>query len=480
MKFYLHTLGCQMNVADSQKVAMVLMQSGFSRTPHVEEADVAIFNTCSVRQKGEDRVFGFLQKVKEAGEKRGRPIYAGLTGCMVRKTGLRRTFHPAWKGRTNATNIQLLDLSEAGSIYNEDDRLFAQTKTIDFLFRIEETGALPQLLSAVFKTHLGQDDKFQDYLRIAQLRDNPASAEVIVQTGCDNFCTFCIVPQTRGREVSRPLPEIVDEVRRAVEGGAKEVTLLGQNVNSYGKETKKALWNAEELKWADAAVRTPFRELLEAVGSVPGLDRIRFTSSNPHDMTRDILDAHGDVAACCPYLHFALQSGSDAVLKRMNRKHSYADFAAAVRYLRSKDPLFSVSTDIIVGFPGETEEEFQETVRAFRELEFDNAFTARYSPRTGTAATLRMADDVPADEKARRWDLLNRELYASIQRRNALMLGRVEKVLVAKIDDEGECSGRTRNFKDVFFEGGGKWKVGDLVPVKITELSDWVLKGEAA
>ena len=467
-----------MNQADSQKVVMVLMQSGCTRTPHVEEADFAIFNTCSVRQKGEDRVFGFLQKVKEAGEKRGRPILAGLTGCMVRKTGLRRDFHPAWKGRENTTKISLLDRADAGSVYNEDDRLFAQTKTIDFLFRIEETAALPQLLTAMYGRHIGQDDKFQDYLRIAQHRDNPSSADVIVQTGCDNFCTFCIVPQTRGREISRPLADVVEEVRQAVAGGAKEATLLGQNVNSYGKETKKALWNSEELKWASAEVRTPFRELLEAVGSVPGLDRIRFTSSNPHDMTRDILDAHFDVSACCNYLHFALQSGSDAVLKRMRRKHSVADFAAAVAYLRGRDPLFSVSTDIIVGFPGETEEEFQETVAVFRAIDFDNAFTARYSPRSGTAATLHLKDDVSADEKARRWDVLNRELYASIQRRNALMLGRTEAVLVSKVNEEGECSGRTRNFKDVFFAGAGKFKVGDLVPVKITERSDWVLKGE--
>ncbi len=480
MKYYLQTFGCQMNRADSEKVAMVLLQSGCTRTNVPEEADFAVFNTCSVRQKGEDRVFGMLKKFKEIGEARGRPVMVGLTGCMVRKTGLRRTWHPAWKGRENATKITLLDRSDAGGIYNEDDRLFAQTKFLDFLFRIEETAALPQLLSAMFGRHVGQDDKFQDYLRIRQLREDPSSAGVVVQTGCDNFCAFCIVPFTRGRELSREKAEILEEAKAAVAAGAKEITLLGQNVNSYGKETKKSLWNAEELKWSDAGVRTPFRELLEDLGKIPGLDRIRFTSSNPHDMTRDILDAHFDVEACCPYLHFALQSGSDALLKRMNRKHSYADFRAAVAYLRSRDPLFSVSTDIIVGFPGETEAEFEETVAAFRELDFDFAYVARYSPRDGTLATKRLGDDIPAEEKARRWDVLNRELFASVQRRNSLMLGRTETVLVSKVNGEGGVSGRTRNFKEVFFPAGEGLKTGDLVPVKITELSDWVLRGERA
>lgn len=466
-----------MNTADSEKVVFILMQSGCVRTPHFEDADIAIFNTCSVRQKGEDRVFGFLQKAREISEKRGRPLYAGLTGCMVRKTGLRRNFHPAWQSRKNTTKITRIDTSNPESIYNEDDRLFVQTKTLDFVFRIEETATLPHLLSAIFKTQFGQDDKFQDYLRLQQLRENSSSANIIIQTGCDNFCSFCIVPQTRGRELSRPIAEILTEVHQAVVEGAKEITLLGQNVNSYGKENRKALWNADELRWKNAEVHTPFRELLEELGKIDGLNRIRFTSSNPHDMTRDILDAHFEVPNCCNYLHFALQSGSDEVLQRMNRKHSYADFAAMVRYLRSRDPLFAISTDIIVGFPGETEAEFQQTLHALRELDFDFAFLARYSPRTGTVATIRLKDDISADEKARRWDVLNTELYASVQRRNTLMMGRTETVLVSKVRDDNQCSGRTRNFKEVFFENTKNHQIGDLVDVKITGLSDWVLQG---
>ncbi len=258
------------------------------------------------------------------------------------------------------------------------------------------------------------------------------------------------MPHTRGRELSRPQEEIVDEVRRVVGEGSLEVTLLGQNVNSYGKETKKSLWNTESLTWNSVDVKTPFRELLDAVDAVPGLDRIRFTSSNPHDMTRDILDAHFELPRLCHNLHFALQSGSDSMLRRMNRKHTYADFLAQVRYLRSRDPLFSITTDIIVGFPGETEEEFLATVRAFEECEFDFAYIARYSERPGTLASKRHPDDIPAETKAERWDILNRVLYSGVERRNEMMVGRVEPVLVERVR-EGIASGRTRNFKEVFF-----------------------------
>jgi tRNA-2-methylthio-N6-dimethylallyladenosine synthase len=177
--------------------------------------------------------------------------------------------------------------------------------------------------------------------------------------------------------------------------------------------------------------RTPFRELLDKINSIDGLDRIRFTSSNPHDMTRDILDAHFDLEKVCPYLHFALQSGSDTMLKRMNRKHTYADFKSQVDYLRSRDPLFSISTDIIVGFPGETEEEFQMTATAMRECQFDYAFIARYSPRSGTIATTRYEDDISASEKARRWTILNDILRETAQSRNLLMVGRAEEILIS-------------------------------------------------
>jgi tRNA-2-methylthio-N6-dimethylallyladenosine synthase len=225
-------------------------------------------------------------------------------------------------------------------------------------------------------------------------------------------------------------------------------------------------------------VKTPFRELLDKISVIDWLDRVRFTSSNPHDMTRDILDAHFDLPVMCNYLHIALQSGSDATLNRMNRKHSYRDFLTQVEYLRSRDPLFSISTDIIVGFPWETEEEFQMTVIAMRECQFDFAFIARYSSRSGTLATTRYEDDVTTAEKARRWTVLNDILRETAHNRNGHMVGREEEILISGEWKDETLVGRTRNFKEVFILLDSTIQVGDFVKVKITELSGWVLKGE--
>jgi tRNA-2-methylthio-N6-dimethylallyladenosine synthase len=400
---------------------------------------------------------------------------------MTRKTGLNKKYYD-YEGRQNTTKISLTqtgDRVDTPTLYNSDDELFGRVDTIDFVVRIEEIGSLTTLLSIMYDEDIGQDDNFQSYLRVRQERDNSALANVIIQTGCDNYCTFCIVPYTRGHEISRLQEEIVQECVEAVEhGGAKEVTLLGQNVNSYGKETRKALWNSEELTWATPTIRTPFRELLEKINSIPNLDRIRFTSSNPHDMTRDILDAHFDLDKCCHYLHFALQSGDNDLLKKMNRKHSYDDFKSQVDYLRSRDPLFGISTDVIVGFPGETEEQFENTMKAFRECQFDYAYIARYSPRKQTYAA-KMAHHIPAEVKAQRWDRLNSLMFEIIQKRNELMIGLEEVILVSKIDEEdGAISGRTRNFKEVYLPKNEKIQLGDLIPVKITGLDRWILRGE--
>lgn len=364
-----------------------------------------------------------------------------------------------------------------GNFWNWDDPLLLRSEDIDLVFRIEETGHLTKILSVILGRDVGNDEKWEEYLKIAQVSADSASANVIIQTGCDNFCTFCIVPYTRGREFSRPIDEIAEEVRKVVSEGAKEVTLLGQNVNSYGKLTKKKLWNEATFTWGKTDEKTPFRELLDRLGSIAGLERIRFTSSNPHDMTQDILDAHFEIPALCPYLHFALQSGSDAVLRRMNRKHSYQDFKTQVGYLRSKDPLFSISTDIIVGFPGETLEEFEQTAAAMQEMDFDYAFIARYSTRNGTTAS-KLEDDVSASEKARRWSILNDILRESVAKRLKMMMGREEDVLITGMGKDDTLVGRTRNFKEVYIPRSPEITVGSSVRVKIVGMDEWVLRGE--
>ena len=334
------------------------------------------------------------------------------------------------------------------------------------------------MLTQIYWESIWNDYKFDDYLKSKQLRENPSSATIIIQTWCDNYCTFCIVPYTRGSENSRPIEEIVQEAKEAVKAWAKEITLVWQNVNSYGKQfVDKKHWNEEKSKWNDWLWKSPFRQLLEELDKIEWLDRIRFTSSNPHDMTQDILDAHFDLKSTCNYLHFALQSGNNKVLKKMNRRHKYEDFKKIVDYLRSRDPKFSISTDIIVWFSWETDEMFADTVKAFDECEFDFAYNARYSVRTWTIASKMFPDDITDRQKAERWHILNNKLLESILKRNQKMLWTVEDVLVSGQKDEF-FFWRTRNFKEVYFTVP-EWKevkIWDLSKVKLTELDRYVIK----
>lgn len=466
-----------MNYADTEKIHMILMSAWLRKVVDPTKADIVIMNTCSVRQKGEDRVFGFMREISRFHKNNNtHSPFFGITGCMVRKSGVARRYIDLEHYRRHGTkNITLLDSGD--SLWNYDDELFLRSDLIDFTFRIEEVSFVTKILSRITGEDIGNDAKFHEYLNVKQLQENPASANIIIQTGCDNYCTFCIVPHTRGRETSRPQDAIIQEIKDVVATWTKEVTLLGQNVNSYGKETKAKLWNSEELTWINKEVKTPFRDLLEKIEMIDGLDRIRFTSSNPHDMTRDILDAHFDLPKLCHFLHFALQSGSDTMLKRMNRKHTYADFKAQLEYLRGRDPFFGISTDIIVGFPGETLEEFEATAHAMRECQFDFAYIARYSPRSGTIATTKYEDDISPEEKARRWTILNDILRETTKSRNLLMIDREEEILISGQGKDDTLMGRTRNWKEVFIPVDPMIHVGDLVRVKITEVEGWILKG---
>lgn len=503
--YFIQTFWCAMNQADSEKITMIFLQSGFVRVNDWKKADVVIFNTCSVRQKGEDRVFGLSEEIykwnnlirndltpnpsplKERGVYRSK-ILVWITGCMVRKTWINKKYlsEEVWRDKNKSKKINLLTWKEW--IFNYDDKLFPRLwEKLDFTLRIEETKYLSLMLTHIMWETIWNDSKFDDYLKSKQLRENPAQANVIIQTWCDNYCTFCIVPYTRGKESSRNPEDILEECKNAVHNWAKEITLIWQNVNSYGKQfVDKKLWNEEKSTWqypqplfvkeGFKGWSSPFRKLLNDINAIDWLDRIRFTSSNPHDMTQDILDSHFELKNNCNYLHFALQSWSDEMLKRMNRKHNYSDFKKQVEYLRSKDPLFSISTDIIVWYSWETQEMFQATVQAFKECEFDFCFTARYSVRKWTLASKMYPDDVSEEEKARRWHILNDILLESIQKRNRLMLGRIEEVLISW-EKDWYFYGRTRNFKEVYFisENLKKW---ELVKVKITELDKFVLKWE--
>ena len=493
-KYFIQTFWCAMNQADSEKINMIFLQSGFIKVPDWKNADVVIFNTCSVRQKGEDRVFGLSEEIYKYNTENNLNILIWITGCMVRKTGINKQYLEEDISRDKNKSKKINLLTNKDGIFNHDDKLFPRLGgKLDFTLRIEETKYLPLMLTHILQEPIWNDSKFDDYLKSKQLRENPAQANIIIQTWCDNYCTFCIVPYTRGWELSRTHEEILLECREAVKNWAKELTLIWQNVNSYWKQfVDKKLWNSEKSTWKTAkplssiltpsqeqgakktTFTSPFRKLLDDINSIEWLDRIRFTSSNPHDMTQDILDSHIELDNNCNYLHFALQSWSDKMLKRMNRKHSYTDFKKQVEYLRSKDPLFSISTDIIVWYSWETEEMFQETVKAFQECDFDFCFTARYSVRKWTLADKMYPDDISEEEKARRWHILNDLLLESIQKRNALMLNRQEEILISWEKDE-QFFWRTRNFKEVFFNKKAENKIGDIVTVKITTLDKFVL-----
>lgn len=477
-KYFIQTFWCAMNQADSEKINMILLQSGFIKVNNFKDADLIILNTCSVRQKWEDKVFWMLTEIDRENKLNNKKILVWITWCMVRKTGLDEKYLDNYKRDKNKSkNITLI--KDENSIFNNDDKLFPRANNkLDFTLRIEDVKYLTLILTHILKEPIWSDFAFDDYLKQKQLRENPSLATIIIQTWCDNYCTYCIVPYTRWKENSRKISDILEEAKEAVKNWAKEITLVWQNVNSYWKQwVSRKFWNEEKGKWNDWLWKSPFRELLEEINKIEWLDRIRFTSSNPHDMTQDILDAHFELDKMCNYLHFALQSGSDKILKKMNRRHKYQDFKKMVDYLRSRDPLFSISTDIIVWFSSETPDDFEETIKAFRECEFDFTYNARYSVRKWTIAEKMYPDDISTEIKAERWHKLNDILLENIQKRNTKMLNRVEKILINS-EKDWDFVWRTRNFKEVRFPKKEWLKIWDLVDVKILELDRYVLKWE--
>lgn len=476
-KYYIKTFGCAMNQADSEKIDMILTSSGFSKVNTWDEADLIIFNTCSIRQKWEDRVFWLITKYLRDRRKNNKSIVIWITGCMVRKTWVNNKYFEKVIERKRAKKIEYL--KDSSWIFNNDDKLFPRLKKLDFTLRIEEIKYLTYILSVIYWENISKDINLEEYLKIEQLRKNPSSVSIIIQTWCDNYCSYCIVPYTRWREQSRDKNEIINEIKKAVKSWAKEINLIWQNVNSYWKQFwDKNKWNKEKSKWNNSSsFKSPFRDLLEEINKIEWIERIRFTSSNPHDMTQDILDAHFDLNKTCNYLHIALQSWNDDILKKMNRKHTYKDFKYIVDYLRNIDPLFSISTDIIVWFSWETDEMFEDTLNAVRECEFDFIYNARYSVRKWTLAAKFFPDDVSEEKKSERWHKLNNLLKEMVLKRNKLMLWKIEKVMINWIKN-WEYYWRTRNFKEVYFKSDKHLEIWDLVEVKLVDVDWFVIRWE--
>ncbi len=435
MKYHIWTAGCQMNVADSQRVGSELEKLGYRYTDNYRAADVVVLNTCVVRQSAEDKATGFLWSLKPMKEAKPDKVLA-LMGCMVGVRG----------GGKLAKAFPHVDVfmppSEPGPL-------------VDFLLARESE---QQQLE---HRHKLQDEAFELVLPLHE-KHNLVTAHVPVIYGCNHVCTFCIIPARRGTERSRPIGEIAAEVRSLVAQDVREVTLLGQIVDRYGFDVPDG-------------PRLP--DLLHVLNDIDGLHRIRFLTSHPNYMSDDMLDAVATLPKVCEHIEVPNQAGDDDILRQMKRNYSMDEYAKLINRIRARMPDVGIATDIIVGFPGETEAAFQRTLDTLAELKLDVVHVAMYSPRPGTVSAKLLPDDVPAEEKKRRLDAVNQlqeEVVADI---NAQLLGRTVEVLVEE-KQRGRWRGRTRTNKLVFFEDHSDtdWQ-GQLVELEITWTGPWSLRG---
>ena len=431
-KVFAHAFGCQMNKLDAELTLARLRRAGYTECAAPEEADVILYHTCSVRKHAEDRVYSNVGKLKHL--KRRKPhVVIGILGCMAQK--------------------------DREKIFERLPHVDIVCGTRDFpriVALVEEARGSGRVLAC-------DEDRPVEIGREVSYRPNRFQAYVSIMRGCDNYCSYCIVPYVRGRETSRPPGEIVEEVRRLVDDGCREVTLLGQNVNSYGKT----------FVAPDAPA-----DLLARLDAVRGLERVHFITSHPKDVSRAILEAVRDLPSVCEYLHMPAQSGDDGVLKAMNRGYTSAQYRELVALARELVPGIAVAGDFIVGFPGETEEAFERTASLMREVRFQNSFVFKYSPRPGTRAA-RLADDVPLEEKKRRnIALLEIQSGINLEERRRF-IGRDVEVLVEGPSrrDPSRLTGRLRTNHIVVFEGSPEL-AGRLVQVQIADATALTLVGK--
>lgn len=432
--YHIITYGCQMNEHDSENIAGMLEALDYSHTPNPEEADVVVMNTCSVREHADKRFFGMLGQFKK--QKKNNPDFIiCVCGCMPQQP----------------------------HIVEEIRKSFSW---VDIVFGTQTIAEFPNLLMERIRTGKKQFSIIANNEEIPEEKESKREfkhkALVNITYGCNNFCTYCIVPYTRGREKSRSLRAVKQEIINLVNDGVKEVMLLGQNVNSF--------------RDADG---NNFAALIRSLDEVEGLERIRFMTSHPKDLSDELIACFGDCKKLCHNIHLPVQSGSDEVLRRMNRHYNRQRYMEIVEKLRATCPDLSISTDIIVGFPGETEEDFLDTLSLVREVEYDSAFTFIYSPRVGTPAA-KYDDQIPEKIKHDRFDRLVEAVNRCSAKKNSEYLGRIVTVLVdgPSKNDTGAWSGRTDTFKLVNFTSEEPLTEGQMVSVRITETKTFSLDGE--
>lgn len=437
-KLYIRTFGCQMNEYDSDKMADVLgMAEELTKTDNPEEADVILFNTCSVREKAQEKVFHDLGRVKHL--KQTNPnLIIGVGGCVASQEG---------------------------------EAIIARAPYVDVVFGPQTLHRLPELIAQRRDTGKSQVDisfpENEKFDSLPPARVEGASAFVSIMEGCSKFCTYCIVPYTRGDEIYRPLGDVLAEVAGLAAQGVKEVTLLGQNVNAWRGPVEPG-----------SSDMADFAFLLECVHDIPGIERIRYTTSHPREMTQRVFDAYAKLPKLVSHLHLPVQSGSDRVLAAMKRGYTVLEYKSVVRKLRAARPDLSLSTDFIVGFPGETEADFEATMKLIEELGFDASFSFVYSPRPGTPAA-EMADDTPQEVKLARLARLQKRIDEMASAISQSMVGSVQRVLVEgpSKKDPWELAARTDNNRIVNFKGNPR-QIGHFINVRITSALPHSLRGE--
>ncbi|MCD8294189.1 MAG: tRNA (N6-isopentenyl adenosine(37)-C2)-methylthiotransferase MiaB [Clostridia bacterium] len=432
-KYFITTYGCQMNVHDSERIAGILSGMGYTACDSIEQADIAVFNTCCIRENAENHAYGnigMLKKLKQA----NRNLIICVGGCMMQQIGKADILHKKFPyvdiifGTHNLDNLQSLI-----------EKKLAQKKAV--IEVLECDGSVPE------------DE--------VMLRSSYPNAWINITFGCNNFCSYCIVPYVRGRERSRLSSNVLDEAREMVQEGYKEITLLGQNVNSYNNGT-------DDIK---------FPELLRRVAAIDGKFRLRFMTSHPKDFSEDLVRAIADNAKICNCVHLPVQSGSDRILKEMNRKYTSGDYLRKVEMLKKHIPDCAITTDIIVGFPGETDQDFEDTMNLVRTVGYDSAFTFVYSRREGTVAD-RMPDQVPEEVSKERIMRLIELVNSQTRDKSATYIGRTVEILCEDYDDrKGLYLGRDEYGRMAYFASAGN-EIGNFLNVKIEDANGISLKGE--
>ncbi|MCQ2460328.1 MAG: tRNA (N6-isopentenyl adenosine(37)-C2)-methylthiotransferase MiaB [Ruminococcus sp.] len=433
-KAYVRSFGCQLNTSDGEKIKGLLGEMGCSFTNDEKEADIIILNTCAVRENAEDRVFGIVGSMKKLKELKP-SLIMGISGCMTAQS------HIAEKIKKSYPQI-------------------------DFVMGTSAINSLPQLLSDCLdgKSFSADISEYDDFSETApQIRESTFKASVPIMFGCDNFCTYCIVPYVRGRERSRKPDDIISEVRQLVNDGYKEIMLLGQNVNSYGN---------------DLGGEMSFPQLLRKLNEIDGDFIIRFMSSHPKDASKELIDTIFECEKVAKHLHLPVQSGSNDVLDRMNRRYTAEKYLETVDYIRSKDSGFSLTTDLIVGFPNESDEDFEATLDIIKRVKYDNIYSFIYSKRSGTVAAEMedFTDEKTKGQRMRRLLEIQREITTESYRR---FVGRTMRVLADGVSSkrEGYLTGKSNEFIIVEFEGDSSL-IGQFVDVEITDSMNWAIRGK--